>query len=255
MRKRSAERVLTAAKLNEHDLLGNLFKTAFSLVNCVIETTKKVKIAMNQGTESAVQTVEGLQNDLKSMLVAFNEIGPEEETGPSNPASEIPSSAATSLSSSSSSCALRTASNCNIGCTATIISTRGGLNKRAEGTACKTACGAPITKCDATGITSTSTSTSTSVVRQRCSRNCASCNDNFEQIQVATSYPSGYRKASNGVFYSPAPTVTHIDGIEPSPVVGELVPENRMMLRNQESKRTLSQPQSKCIITSPSTFA
>ncbi|KAI4693505.1 uncharacterized protein J4E88_001878 [Alternaria novae-zelandiae] len=90
--------------LSERDLLGGLFKTAFSLVNCVINTTNKVKDAVIGGTTAAVDTVKGLQDDLKPLLDALNEVVPDEASEPSDSVSETEEPTQTS----SSTCTLTT---------------------------------------------------------------------------------------------------------------------------------------------------
>ncbi|KAI4917827.1 hypothetical protein J4E85_009919, partial [Alternaria conjuncta] len=92
--------------LSERDLLGGLFKTAFSLVNCVINTTNKVKDAVIGGTTAAVDTVKGLQDDLKPLLDALNEVVPDEASEPSDSVSVTEEPTQTS----SSTCTLTTLS-------------------------------------------------------------------------------------------------------------------------------------------------
>jgi hypothetical protein len=88
-----------AQPLDKRDLLGGLFKTALSLVSCVIETTTKVKDAVIDGTTAAVESVKGLQDVLNPTVNTLNEVVPEEDTKPSGSNSNKPTS---TLSSSSS---------------------------------------------------------------------------------------------------------------------------------------------------------
>ncbi|KAH8726151.1 hypothetical protein GQ44DRAFT_187304 [Phaeosphaeriaceae sp. PMI808] len=144
--RRSKQEGAAVQNLNERDIVGNLFKTAFSLVTCIIDTTNKMKDTIIKGTTDAVETVKAFQNDLQPMVDALNKVGPNEEEKPkskSKPTSTQPKSP------SSSSCTLQTVRDCNIGCTARVITTIGGHNKRAEEDTCTTVCGAPITKCSA----------------------------------------------------------------------------------------------------------
>jgi hypothetical protein len=59
---------------------GGLFKTAFSLVTCVMDTTNKVKDVVIGGTTAVVNTVKGLRDDLKPLLDALNEVVPTEDS-------------------------------------------------------------------------------------------------------------------------------------------------------------------------------
>jgi hypothetical protein len=208
---------------DKRDFLGGLFKTAFSLITCIVDTTNKVKDAVIKGSTS----VKDLENALKPMISALNEVVPNEETNPSGSNSDKPTSI--QLESPSSTCTLQTVSNCNIGCTATATITLGGPNKRAEGDTCTTVCGEPITRCNATGLTSVSTVTSTTTTYQLCSPDCSACNADTRNLPSNAPALGSYSKASNGVFYVPAPTVTALDDDNPSPQKREFIPRRQAL--------------------------
>jgi hypothetical protein len=188
-------------------LFGGLFKTAFSLLSCVFETTNKVEDEVIKGTTDTVDTVKKLHDTLKPMIDALNEV---EETEPSGSASEQPSRTE-AKSSSSSSCTLQTVSNCNVHCTAIATTTMGGLLRRDKrDNACTTACKAPITKCGASGVTSASTITSTTTASHHvCARSsCGTGCDNRGPSRPDDPIVTRYLKAPNGVLYLPAPTAS-----------------------------------------------
>jgi hypothetical protein len=213
-------------------LFGGLFKTAFSLLSCVYETTNKVEDEVIKGTTDTVDTVKKLQDTLKPMIDALNEV---EETEPSGSASEQPSSTETK-SSSSSSCTLQTVSNCNVHCTAIAATAMGGPQRRDDKDGCTTACEAPITKCCATGVTSVSTITSTSIASQYvCAPlSCAGCND-CRPPPLDDPILAGYSKASNGVLYKPAPTVSES-------LSNNLLPWETGLATSSHQRRALSNP-------------
>jgi hypothetical protein len=191
--------------LNDRSVFGGLFKTAFSLLNCVIDTANKLKDEVIKGSKDTVNTVKKLQDTLKPMLDALDEV---EETMPSSSTSEKPTFSEAKTSSSSS-CAPQTVSNCNVRCTTIATTTVGGPQIRDNRDACTTACEAPVTKCGATGFTSKSTVTSTTTVsRFVCAPTCTAC-DNIDRgppLGVPTS--AAYSRAPNGILYQPAPTAT-----------------------------------------------
>jgi hypothetical protein len=104
--------------LSKRGFLDGLFKTVFSLVTCAIDDTNKLNDSVIKGIED---TVKSLTDDLKPMIDALNKVGPEDNTEPSASASDQESSSRTSSSSSSSSCSLRTVSNCQVACIATVV--------------------------------------------------------------------------------------------------------------------------------------
>jgi hypothetical protein len=210
-------------------LFGGLFKTAFSLLSCVFETTNKVEDEVIKGTTDTVDTVKKLQDTLKPMIDALNEV---EEKIPSGSASEQPSSTETK-SSSSSSCTPQTVSNCNVHCTAIATTTMGGPQKRDEKDGCSTACEAPITKCGTTGVTSVSTVTSTTTASQYvCEHSsCAACDTN-DRAPLDDPILAGYSTASNGVLYQPAPTVSE-------PLGNNLLPRETGLATGSHQRRAL----------------
>lgn len=212
LRRRDLEELedLELHRFQKRTFLDGLFKTAFSLVTCVIDGTNKVKSGVING---ATEVVKSLSEDLKPMVEALNKVDPTEEPRPSASISDQQGSSQ-SESSSSSSCTLRTVSDCNIACTATAITTVGGIRKRAEGDSCTTVCGSPVTRCDATGVTTASTVTSTSSAFQRCSPDCAGCNANGRPPRPQRSDLGTYSTATNGVLFLPAQTVTELPSDE-----------------------------------------
>ncbi|CAO2658407.1 Nn.00g061300.m01.CDS01 [Neocucurbitaria sp. VM-36] len=226
---------------DKRSLLGGLFKTAFSLVTCIIDTTNKVKDGVMQGTTGAVRTVKELQDELKPMVDALREVDPNEKPEPSDTTSKKPRISQSDLSSSSS-CTLQTVSNCEIGCTAVVIATSGGRNKRAQRDACTTACGPPITRCDATGITSVSTTTSTTTAYQRCAQDCTNCNASNRKLPTNAPDLRVYSKAANGVLYLPAPTVTTLDSDGPVAEARELRPKETSSHSSNFLRRGLTSP-------------
>ncbi|KAH7114998.1 hypothetical protein B0J11DRAFT_594114 [Dendryphion nanum] len=134
-----------------------------------------MKDVVVKGTSDTLRQLDKLKVELEPFVNALDKLdefkdpskgpnGPPAKPEPSDPVSNEPSTTRASSSSSSSSCTLQTVSNCNIACTARATTTVGGQNKRAEGDNCSTNCGAPITRCGATGITSVSTITSTATI-------------------------------------------------------------------------------------------
>jgi hypothetical protein len=164
--KRRRNKVQEAKK---RDLIGGFFETAFSLVTCVVDATNILRDEVIKCTKDTVDTVKKLQADLTSLLDALNEV---QENDQPEPSGSISKKATSTSSESSSSCSLRTVSNCKINCTAVAATTLGVLNKRNK-QACTTVCEAPITRCDATGVTSISTATSTTTAHPVCSQGCA----------------------------------------------------------------------------------
>jgi hypothetical protein len=154
----------TAQVFDKRDFLGGLFKTVFSLVSCVVDTTTKIKDEIIKGTKDTVESVVQLQDDLVPMLDALHEVDPGGstkpsdaigDTKPSEPNDDPKSSDPTTTSevpSSSSSCTPQTISNCNIRCTAVVTTIVGGVRRRAEQDACTTSCARLITKCSTTGV-------------------------------------------------------------------------------------------------------
>jgi hypothetical protein len=197
----------TRLDVHKRNLLGGLFKTAFSLLTCVIDTTNKIKDGV---VKEAVENVKSLQEDLRPLLDALKEVD-EDEPGSSTskldqPSSTQPPSSTPSGSASSSSCSLNTVSNCKVQCTATATTTIGGAQRRADGEACSTTCDSPITKCGATGATSVSTVTSTTTNVQMCGKSCPSCNGSKPSPRPFTN--SNLMTASDGLVYLPASTVS-----------------------------------------------
>jgi hypothetical protein len=240
-RRRDESERITSQTLDTRSLLGGLFKTAFSLVTCVIETTNKVKDGVIKGTTDAVDIVNKLQDDLKPMVDALVEVDPNKVLDPSGSASEkLPSTH--SESTSFSSCTLRTVSNCNIECTAIATITFGGQNKRGREDACKTVCGAPITSCGATGLTSVSTISSTTTTFQRCSPDCIGCNTDYRKLPINAPNLGVYSTASNGVLYLPAPTVMTLDD-NPAAEARGLRPKETQSPSSDLLKRGLTNPQ------------
>ena len=200
--------------LHERDLIKNIFKTAFSLVKCIKDSMEKIKDTVTTKAEDVEGKIKTLTTDLAPMVDMLKAANPEKE--PSGPRSNEPTTArstsvrstsARSTSSSSSSCTPRTVSNCNIACivisTATAV---GRVAKRADTKSCSTKCGPPITKCDATGVTSASTVTSTTTTKiyEPCSPDCTECVSN--QYDRLKEVPKGFLTASNGALYKPVPT-------------------------------------------------
>lgn len=177
-KRRFEEGIQDLQTLGKRSFLGGLFKTAFSLVTCVIDTNNKVREAIIKG---AIDTVKNLEIDLKPMVDALKEVDPNDSNDPdASPTSPISPTLSSSSSSSSlsSSCTLNTVSNCNVACTATATTTVGRARRRADVESCTTVCEAPITKCGATGATSASTVTSTTTAAIRlCARDCPGCGD------------------------------------------------------------------------------
>lgn len=233
-RRRAEEAFQGIQTLNKRSFLGGLFKTAFSLVTCVINTTNKVKEEVMRGTTDAVKN---LQNDLIPLVDALNEVDPN-EPDPSASNSDQPSSTQTE-SSSSSSCTLNTVSNCNIACTAIATTTVGGVRRQANGEACTTVCDAPITKCGATGVTSASTTISTTTAVRKCAKGCSGCNAPIPPPEPITE--GDYMTDTNGIAYAPAPTVsalsTYSDLAARNIAPRETGPSSRNLY-----KRTLTNP-------------
>lgn len=73
--RRTDEPFQSLQALEKRSLLSGVFKTVFSLVTCVIDTTNKIRDGVNQGTTGIVKD---LQDRLKPMVDALNEIGPDE---------------------------------------------------------------------------------------------------------------------------------------------------------------------------------
>ena len=238
-RRRSEQDRDTYAVLSERDLLGGLFKTAFSLVNCVINTTNEVKDAVVGGTTAAVDTVKGLQDDLKPLLDALNDVVPDGDSKSSDSASETEEPTETS----SSTCTLTTVSNCDITCTATATTTIEGPNKRAQGDLCTTVCGAPITKCDVTGVTSSFTvTTTTTTARQLCARDCDSCNGNVRRWANDAPAPTKLTTAFEDNALSSTSTIIASNFNKPELRTRELAPVETSQSTSHISKRTLSSP-------------
>jgi hypothetical protein len=216
-------------QLLPRSLFGGLFQTAFSLLNCVVDTTNKLKDEVTKGTKDTVDTVKKLQQSLKPMVDALNDV---EEPKSSSSASKQSSSTDTE-SSSSSSCTLQTVSNCNVHCTAIATTTIGGARRRDEKAGCTTACDAPMTKCGATGTTSVSTITSTTTTSQYvCAQSsCSGCNDP-KQPPRNDAIIAGYSKASNGVLAQPAPTVS-------GPLSNNLLPRETGLAISSHQRRAL----------------
>ena len=238
-RRRSEPDRDTYAVLGERDLLGGLFKTAFSLVNCVINTTNKVKDAVVGGTTAAVDTVKGLQDDLKPLLDALNDVVPDGYSEASDSASDTEEPTETS----SSTCTLTTVSNCDITCTATATTTIGRPNKRAQGDVCPTVCGEPITKCDVTGVTSSSTvTTTTTTARQLCARDCDSCNGNVRRLVNDAPAPTKLTTAFEDNALSSTSTIIASYFNKPELRTRELAPLETSQSTSHILKRTLSSP-------------
>jgi len=225
--------------LGERDLLGGLFKTAFSLVNCVINTTNKVKDAVVEGTTAAVNTVKSLQDDLTPLLDALNDVVPDEESEPSESASETEEPTQTS----SSTCTLTTVSDCDITCTATATTAIEGPNKRAQGEVCTTVCGSPITKCDVTGVTSSSTvTTTTTASRQICAPDCDNCNGNVRRLATSAPTPTELPTAFGNNALSSTSIIVASYFNKPQSSTRELVPVETGQSASHISKRALSSP-------------
>ncbi|KAF2121597.1 hypothetical protein BDV96DRAFT_594777 [Lophiotrema nucula] len=142
------------------------------------------------------------------MIEALNQVDPLEDAEPA--ASTSAQQDSWQSKSSSSSCTLKTASNCTIACTVTAVTTVGDIKRRKEGEACSTVCRAPITSCDATGVTTTSTVTTTSAIVPRCSPGCAECNRSSRLPMPESIDLSGYSTATNGVLFLPAQTIAEL---------------------------------------------
>lgn len=225
--------------VGERDLLGGLFKTAFSLVNCVINTTNKVKDAVVGGRTAAVNTVKSLQDDLKSLLDALNDVVPDEDSDPPDSASETEEPTQTS----SSTCTLTTVSNCGITCTATATTTIKGPNKREQGEVCTTVCGSPITKCDITGVTSSSTvTTTTTASRQICAPDCDNCNGNIRRLVTSAPAPTELPTAFGDNALPSTSMIVASYFNKPQSSTRELVPVETSQSTSHISKRTLSSP-------------
>ena len=183
-------------------LLNNIFKTAFSLLTCVINTADKVKDELIRGTTDVAGISKILQDDLKPMINMLNGIDPLEHPESPDPTSDRQSTK------SSSSCIPETVSNCKIECTAVTTTTLGGINKRTDKDSCKTSCGAPITSCGATGVTSRSTVASTTTTYQACAASCVDCNFNALDTRDTVPGLDAFSKASKDVFFIPVPTMS-----------------------------------------------
>lgn len=233
-RRRAEEAFQGLQTLEKRSFLGGLFKTAFSLVTCVIDTTNSVKDGVIKGTTDAVKT---LENDLKPMIDALNEVDPNEpDSSASN--SDQPSSTQ-SESSSSSSCTLKTVSNCNIACTAIATTTVEGAKRRADGEACTTVCDAPITKCGVTGVTSASTVTSTTTAVQICAKDCSNCNAPKPPPKPITG--GDYLSDTNGLAYVPAPTISALP-TDADVAIRNIAPREINISSRNLYKRTLTNP-------------
>jgi hypothetical protein len=232
-RRRTEGPVSGLQTVNKRDLLGGLFKTVFSLVTCVIDGTNKIKGGVIKGTTDAVK---GLQNDLKPMIDALNEIGGN-QPDPSAPNSNQPSS--TEMESSSSSCTLNTISNCHIACTATVTTTIGRARKREDSEACTTVCDSPVTKCGATGVTSTSTITSTTAAIQRCAKGCSRCNTPRQPPDPISGVD--YLTRTNGPAYVSAPTISALS-TDAELFRRNITPRETSTPRHNLDKRALSNP-------------
>jgi hypothetical protein len=238
-RRRSEPGQVMSPTLESRSLLGGLFKTAFSLLNCVVNTTNKVKDEVIKGTKDTVDIVKKLQDTLKPMIDALNEV---EETKPSGSASEKPTSTKPQ-STSSSSCTLQTVSNCNVRCTAIATTTLGGAQRRDKRDGCTTACEAPITKCGATGITSVSTVTSTTTAsRFVCALSCTACDNNDRGPPLSEPIAAGYSKAPNGVLYLPAPTASNPLSNNVDLKDKKLMPMETGSAKSSHQRRALSHP-------------
>jgi hypothetical protein len=216
---------------NRRDLFGNLFKTAFSLVSCVIETTNNVKTTLIEGTADVVEVIKELQRNLEPMVAALKDIDSIDNSKSSAVNTDKPSPPSKSIASSS--CSVRTVSDCKIHCMALATTTVGGAIKRAAEDPCTTVCGAPLTRCDETGLTSLSTTTSTATVFQRCSPGCLGCNANNRVLPTNAPNLSAYLKASNNVLYVPAVTIASYGDDSPASKTGK--PDN-------VEKRALTNP-------------
>ncbi|KAF2108167.1 hypothetical protein BDV96DRAFT_605848 [Lophiotrema nucula] len=190
--------------LNRRSFLGGLFKTAFSLVTCVIDGANKIKDGVIDGATDSVKT---LVKDLEPMVDALNEVDPN-ESDPSATDSNQPTSTqgGSSTSSSSSSCSMNTVSNCNVACTAVATTTVGGARRRAGNDACTTTCDATITKCGVTGVTSASTVTSTTTASRKCAKGCSACNAPLPLPEPITG--GDYLTDTNGLAYVAASTAS-----------------------------------------------
>ncbi|KAH7115796.1 hypothetical protein B0J11DRAFT_593361 [Dendryphion nanum] len=243
--RRSRSEDATNHILDERGLIGDVFKTAFGLVKCVVDTTNRVKDAVIQGTSNAVDLVKGLQVDLKPMIDALNEVELIEDPngGPGQPKPSGPGSGepepTQSDKSSSSSCTPQTVSNCNIGCTAIATTTMKGPSKRAEGNACTTVCGAPITRCGATGVTSTSTVTSTITEQRLCSPECSVCNSDKRAKRTLPPLSGLLSIASADVLDRPVSTLNRYSQTIKA---RQLIPKQTTSPDNNLQKRALSSP-------------
>ncbi|KAH5449877.1 hypothetical protein HBI31_244630 [Parastagonospora nodorum] len=193
--------LILASELEVRSLFGGLFKTAFSLVACVIETAQKLRTEVTKGVKDTLDVVKSLEKTLKPMVDALNDVDPDGDPK-SSPASDKPTSKETERSTSAS-CSMRTASECKVECAVTATTTLGAEKRRAEGKSCTTTCEAPITSCGATGSTSTSTITSTITTFQPCNSGCAKCKQSLPDFPMPTP-DVVYSTAPNGVYYVPA---------------------------------------------------
>lgn len=245
-RKRGADPVFDGSMaLDERGLggpFGGLFKTAFSLVTCVIDTTNKVKDTVVGQAENRVNLVEDLMSDLRPMVDALKSVVPTPGDDPTTSKADKPSSTqsdTSSSSSSSSSCTVTTVSSCSIMCTASATTTVRGMARRANGDGCTTVCNAPITKCGVTGTTSASASTSTLTEVIKCAKNCSACR---VPGPPPTPVPGVvYLTDSKGVTLGPSPT------IPPLPTNASVAARDAMPLesgrsRSRLEKRVLSNP-------------
>lgn len=155
----------------EKRFLDGLFKTLFSLVSCIIDTATKLrKLIVDGKVKLAIELLKALQPLVKALL--DNPGGSPTNDKPSGTPTPSATASSASDSSSSSSCTRLTVSDCTVACTATATTTLGGNVKRGSGSneGCTTTCGRPITKCDATGATTSSTVTSTTTTYLQCAR-------------------------------------------------------------------------------------
>ncbi|KAF2036804.1 hypothetical protein EK21DRAFT_83732 [Setomelanomma holmii] len=228
-------------QLEKRSFLHGMFKTMFSLVTCIVDTTNHVRDLAVEGTSAAVEIVKSLQDDLKPMLDALNEA---DESTDSEESLSISTNLTPTESKppSSSSCTPKMVSNCNIACTATATTTKGLPNKRAEAGACTTSCGNNIIKCDVTGVTSVSTATFTVTARQKCAWGCSDCNPKPQEPTPIAPDLSGYLTAPNGVLYLPAPTATAILDIATSTPSKKVIPKGFVAGSSALERKGLSTP-------------
>ncbi|KAF2004146.1 hypothetical protein P154DRAFT_531827 [Amniculicola lignicola CBS 123094] len=216
-----------------------------SLVKCAIDTSNKIRSGVLKGS---IDAVKGLRTDLKPIIDAFNEIKPEDtepepEPEPSDPKSDQPSSTQPEPSlSSSPSCTVNTVSNCKIQCTAIATTTIGGAKRRADDGTCITACEAPITKCGASGVTSTSTitSTTTTMTQPICAIDCSSCNSPGPP-QDDPNLGGDYLTAANGLPYVPAPTISVLPA-DGNIVARNIKPQDNITASHNLHRRAFTRP-------------